>query len=318
MKKIFTLLIFSVCVLGCDRPSSDLHQGYVEGEFVYIASPSGGVLESLAVTRGVDVTTGQLLFALDSDPEGQMKQEAESELAQAKAILEDKKKGSRPSELDAIRAQQKQAAAAFALAEEEYRRQERLSRLPGVTSKQDFERARSSRDQARFRMAELDSLLATSQLGARADEVLAAEAKVQALTAVLDKADWNLAQKRRVAPEDALVFDTLYRRGEWVPSGRPVISLLPPANIKVRAFIPETQLGKIKRGDSVDVYIDGIAAPVSGSVSYISPQVEFTPPVIYSKDSRAKFVFMVEIVFASDVARSLHPGQPVDVRLKRS
>ncbi len=317
MKKNCILLFFWFCVLGCNRSPSDLHQGYVEGEYVYISSPHGGVLESLAVSRGADVTTGQLLFALDSDPEGQMKQEAESELAQAKAILEDKKKGSRPSELDAIRAQQKQAAAAFSLAEEEYQRQERLSRLPGVTSKQDFERARSARDQARFRIAELDSLLTTSQLGARTDEVLAAEAKVQALTAVLDKADWNLAQKRRVAPEDAVVFDTLYRRGEWVPSGRPVVSLLPPANIKVRAFIPETQLGKIKRGDGVQVYIDGVASPVSGSVSFISPQVEFTPPVIYSKESRAKFVFMVEVVFAPDVARSLHPGQPVDVRLKQ-
>jgi HlyD family secretion protein len=111
-----------------------------------------------------------------------------------------------------------------------------------------------------------------------------------------------------------LVFDTLYREGEWVAAGRPVVMLLPPENIKVRAFVPETRIAAITTGAPVRVTVDGVSEAFAGRVSYISPRAEFTPPVIYSRESRAKLVFMIEAVFDPEVARKLHPGQPVDLR----
>jgi HlyD family secretion protein len=100
-----------------------------------------------------------------------------------------------------------------------------------------------------------------------------------------------------------------------VAAGRPVVALLPPANIKVRAFIPEPLIGSIHRGDVLRVFVDGVPEPFVGKVSFISPQAEFTPPVIYSRESRAKLVFMMETVFDPAAAARLHPGQPVDVLL---
>ena len=122
-----------------------------------------------------------------------------------------------------------------------------------------------------------------------------------------------MAQKRQDAPQSGLVFDTLFWEGEWVPSGKPVVALLPPQNIKVRAFVPQTRIGAVKLRQQVRVFVDGVAEPFVGKVSFISPQAEYTPPVIYSQESRAKLVFMIEATFDPAVAAQLHPGQPVDV-----
>ena len=112
------------------------------------------------------------------------------------------------------------------------------------------------------------------------------------------------------------VFDTLYYEGEWVAAGRPVVALLPPRNIKVRLFVPETRIGAIHVGQRARVVVDGVAEPLEGKVSFISPREEFTPPVIYSRQSRAKLVFMVELRFDSEIAVKLHPGQPVDAEFE--
>ena len=290
-------------------------QGYVEGEFVYIASPLAGTLEALQVRRGTQVKAGTPLFQLDSTPEQAARDETERKLAQARANLEDVKKGKRPSEIESLGAQLKQARVALALSEKELARQETLMRTPGATAELEYLRARSVRDQNTQRVAQLEADLKTAQLGSRSDQISAAEANVRALEAALKKAEWELAQKRQAAPDDALVSDTLYREGEWVPAGRPVVVLLPPGNIKVRAFVPETQIGTIHAGDSASRA--GRRGPPTGdgTVSFISPRAEYTPPVIYSQESRSKLMFMIEAVFDPAVAAGLHPGQPVDVQL---
>ncbi|MGZ8394387.1 MAG: HlyD family secretion protein [Nitrospira sp.] len=298
---------------SCTNQDRDRLQGYVEGEFVYIAAPFAGALESLQVQRGAQVKSGDPLFWLDSTSEKSVRDEAERKLAQARATWEDVKKGKRPSEIEALQAQLKQVRAAYALSEREFKRQQGLMGVPGATVELDVDRARSTRDQTRQRVAELEAELRTAQLGSRSDQVIAAGAEVRAREAALAKADWELSQKRQKAPKAGLVFDTLYREGEWVAAGRPVVVLLPPLNIKVRTFVPETLVGTIQPGRSVSIWVDGISEPLSGAVSYISQKAEYTPPVIYSQASRHKLVFMVEAVFPPDIAAGLHPGQPVDV-----
>ena len=90
-------------------------------------------------------------------------------------------------------------------------------------------------------------------------------------------------------------------------------ALLPPENLKVRFFVPETEFAALKAGDRVRVAVTGHAGTLEGRISFLSPQPEYTPPVLYNRDNRAKLVFMVEAVFAGDAARDLHPGQPADV-----
>ena len=308
------MLTMGSVLTGCDQPPSDLVQGYVEGEYVYVASPYGGALTSLSVRRGTQVGAGEPLFALEQASEKAARDEAERKLSQARANLEDRKKGKRPSEIKSLRAQLKQAQAALQLSLREVSRQEGLAAVPGAAVEIEVDRARSSRDQNQQRVSQLEADLNTSLLGSRTDQVAAAEAEVRAKEAALAKAEWDLAQKRQVAPKAGLVFDTLYREGEWVPAGRPVVVLLPPDHIKVRMFVSQARLGTIKLGDSVQVMVDGVQGSIQGNVSYISPRAEYTPPIIYSQGSREKLVFMVEVFFDKAAAVHLHPGQPVDVR----
>jgi HlyD family secretion protein len=308
----FALAAVGLAMAACSRPETGKIQGYIEGEFVYVASPRAGALERLAVQRGVEVQAGAPLFTLESGSEKAALDEAERRLAQAHATLEDVKKGRRPEEIAVIEAQLKESRAAFELAEIELKRQEELFKTR-ANSTRDLDVARTAREQNRQRVSQMEGDLATAKLAAREDQISAAEAAARAQEAAVARAKWDLGQKQQGAPQAGQIFDTLYREGEWVPAGRPVVVLLPPQNIKLRAFVPEPRIGSVKIGAQVRVRVDGASQPVTGKVSFISPQAEYTPPVIYSQDTRAKLVFLIEAVFEPAVAANLHPGQPVDV-----
>jgi HlyD family secretion protein len=299
---------------ACQKQQDDLLQGYVEGEFVYVAAPSAGKLQKLHVSRGQQVKSGDPLFELEDVTESSARDEAARRLAQARANLEDVTKGQRPQEIESLEAQLNQARAALALSEREYERQQELLKT-GVASRQEFDRARATRAQDRERTSQLEADMKTARLGAREDQIAAAQANVKALEATLRKAGWDLEQKCQVTGQGGAVFDTLYREGEWVAAGRPVVALLPPENVKVRAFVPEPLVGSVKIGGDARVIVDGRGDPLVGKISYISPRAEFTPPVIYSRETRSKLVFMIEIRFDRAAAAGLHPGQPVDVAI---
>ena len=288
-------------------------QGYVEGEYVYVASPVAGRLEALQVTRGAQIAAGAPLFQLDRSSEQPAWDDAAARLAQAEANLADLKKGKRPSELDAIQAQLAQANAMLQLSAAALRRQEHLV-ATHVASREALDEASAAHERDTARVAELEAELQTAHLGGRADEIQAAEAAVNAGRAQLAQADWRLDQLSQAAPKAGLVVDTLYRPGEWVTAGAPVVQLLPPANVKIRFFVPEPQLGAISVGDEVRVHCDACAPNLTAVISFISPDAEYTPPVIYSREMRAKLVYLVEAKPGEPSA--LRPGQPVDVTLQ--
>ena len=302
-------------MVGCSSAPSESGtvQGYVEGEFVYITAPLSGKLGTLFVQRGAQVKAGEPLFELDNVQEKAARDETKLRLVQLRAQVADAKKGKRPTEIDAMTAQLNLARTALQFSEKELLRQEKLL-AASIVSAQDVDRLRSQRDQELQRVVQLEAELGTAKLGLRGDQIAAAEASMKAMAATLGRSEWELDQKRQSAPTAGLVFDTLYRQGEWVAAGRPAVVLLPPQNIKVRVFVPQPLLAKIHPGDRAQVTVDGVSAPVSGVVNFISPQAEYTPPVIYSRESRQKLVYMIELTFAPATAAQLHPGQPVTVR----
>ena len=302
-------------LFGCNPGPTDRIQGYIEGEFVYVASPRAGSLRKLEVKKGAQVEQGVPLFVLDPMPEASVRDEAQRKLERATAMLEDAKKGKRPTEIESASAELEQARAALALSESEVGRQEKLSQTRGATTERDVDLARSARDRDRQRVAELAADLETARLGSRADQIAAAEADVRSSQAALATAEWELAEKRQAAPRAGVVHDTLYREGDWVGAGLPVVVLLPPANVKLRTFVAEEVVGSLQLGDAVQVFVDGVEGSSTGKISFIAPRAEYTPPVVYSRENRHKFVFLVEAVFEPEVARRLHPGQPVEVEL---
>ena len=122
-----------------------------------------------------------------------------------------------------------------------------------------------------------------------------------------------MTQKTQSAPRPALVHDTLYREGEFVAAGAPIVALLPPENLKVRFFVPEADFATLRPGDVVRVGLTGRTAPLEARVTHLSPRPEYTPPILYNRDNRAKLVFMVEAALDPAAAAGLNPGQPVDV-----
>ena len=308
------LLIACATISACSSETKGLYQGYVEGEYVRVAAPFAGSLNALSVQRGAQVKTGAPLFILEQENERAARSEAENRLQRTEAQLANLKKGKRPSELAAVRAQREQAAAALKLAQRSFQRDEKLA-AQGFISKQKLDDARTQLESGRARIAELDAQMTTAGLAGRTDEIHAAEADAQAARAVLKQADWRLAQKTVTAPVSGLVEDTFYAQGEWVPAGSPVVAMLPPQNIKVRFFVPEPQLGALKLGQTVTISCDGCENSIAAKVSFISSQAEYTPPVIYSKENRTKLVYLVEARTSPQQAMTLHPGQPVDIKL---
>ena len=306
-----------VFLVACNDKAPPGFQGYAEGEFVRVASSFAGRLERLQVRRGDQVTTADPLFALESENEAAARREADQRLRAAQAQLANLQKGRRPTEIAAIEAQLDQARAALKLAQAQLKRSQELV-AQNFISKERLDEARTANESARGRVEQLQADLATARLAARQDEIRAAQAAVQAAEAVLAQAEWRLDQKSVRAPVTGLVSDTLFVKGEWVPAGSPVAVLLPPENIKVRFFVPEPELGAVRVGQSVTLSCDGCATIIAARITFISPRAEFTPPVIYSRESRAKLVYLIEARTAPEDARKLHPGQPVDVRLGAS
>lgn len=301
---------------GCRRPATEGYQGYLEAEFVHVAAPLAGRLTRLAVARGQEVKAGDVLFELEQTSEAAAVVEAEKRLAQVQARLDDLRKGRRPTEVAALRAQLDRAITGLQWSEADLTRQRQLLR-DAVISLSEFDATQARRDANAAQVASLQADLQTAELGAREDEIRAGEADVAAAAAALDRARWALDNKTQKAAGAARVHDTLYREGEFVGAAMPVVSLLPPENLKARFFVPQGEVASLKIGGAVQLRVDGLAAPVAATISYIANQAEYTPPVIYSRENRAKLVFMVEAKLAPTDARELRPGQPVDVTLQR-
>jgi HlyD family secretion protein len=310
--------LFPVAALalgGCGADAPATHQGYVEGEYVHVASAVGGRLDKLMVRRGQTIEAKAPLFALEADAETAAKQQADEQLKAAQAQLADLKLGKRRIELDVVNAQLAQAMAAETQAAQQLQRDEAQFEIGGIARAQ-LDDSRANHEIKAARVRELGGQVAVSRLPARDEQIRAQEAQVAAARAVLSQASWRLEQKRVSAMQGGLVVDTLYREGEWVNAGAPVVRLLPPDHIKVRFFVPQAVAGTLHPGRNVVVHCDGCGADVPATISYIAAEPEYTPPVIYSNETRDKLVFMVEARPALDGALRLRPGQPVAVDLR--
>ncbi|MEP6702752.1 MAG: HlyD family efflux transporter periplasmic adaptor subunit [Betaproteobacteria bacterium] len=314
LRTVASLACLIIALAGCAKPQADVFPGYAEAEYVRLTSPIAGTLSKLFVHRGEPVAANAPVFVLEQANEVAARQESEYRIERAKAQLADLKKGKRPDELAAARAQLAQANAALTQANADFVRDQKLVSDKFISS-QRLDATKSAMQQARARVDELQAQLRVAQTGARTDEIVAAEKEVNAAQASYAQAGWKVDQKTQSAPVAAEVIDVLYREGEFVPAGSPVVTLLPAANIKARFFVPETTLGRIRLGQPVTIRCDGCGAPIGGTISFIAREAEYTAPIIYSKENRASLVFMIEARPAVEDATRLHPGQPLELQL---
>ncbi len=297
--------------LGLASPMGPQAQGYVEAEYILVGPQISGRLTELSVSRGQVIQQEALLFTLECQAETLALERAEAEVSQKTAQLADLLKGKRQPELDALIAQRAQAASALDLARINLARDEKLVKTKAV-SQADLDARQATLNQAKAKLEEAEAALAAGQqsLG-RDDAILAAQEVLRAAQASRAEAQWRLDQKKAFAPKEALVFDTLYRPGEYIGVGQPVVSLLPPENIKVRFFVPEPSLETLRAGQKVRV-VPSSGNELSAVISYISPKAEYAPPQLFNRDNREKLLYMIE-AFPESTQTKLHPGQPIDV-----
>lgn len=280
MKKIsirqLLLVTVLLCLLGgCGQQKIQV-QGYIEGDYTYVSPNFAGVVESLNVKRGQLVKVGDPLFVLEQQPESSDYKAALASVTEAQAQIDETK-------------------ANLSLAQITFQRQSNLFRSE-ATPKQDLDQARSN----------LKQLQAT---------LIANQDALQIAQANFEKARWTVGKKTMVAPISGIVFDTFFYPGELAQIGQPVLVLLAKNMIYAVFYMPETQLGAIHVNQQVELKCDGCPQPISAKITYISPQVEYTPPVIYSNETNYKLVYRVEAYPNPDNGFMLHPGQPVQVKV---
>ncbi len=299
-------------------PSATVWQGYAEADFVMVGPTQQGLLTAVYVARGDKVAAGAPLFAQDDADDQAAHDQAAQLLAQAERQFGNLQQGSKPTEILQAEANLADAKATLARTVTDLARGETLLPKGGATQ-QSVDQMRADHLSAQAKVASMQAALAQANgpMG-RDDEIKAQGAAVAAARAALDMAAWRLAQRHVTAPAAGRVADVLARAGETMTAGAPVVSLLPPANIFVRFFVPEAEFATIHAGDRVALACDGCPGNLVATISFISPQAEYTPPLIYSESSKSKLVFLVEARPPPDQAATLNPGVPMQVRPERT
>lgn len=309
---VCTLPLLSALFTAC-APVPPFASGYVEGEYVLIAPVATAEIREIAVARGDRVAPGDPLVRLEDRDATIALAQAEAGLQQAEAALADLREGARPEEIAAIEAALASARAQATEAQRTSERQTSLAARGAITTAQ-ADDAVTAAEVAAAAVARIEAELAAARLPARPQRIAAAEAALDGARATRDQAEWNLARRRLDAPSAGTVSDLIRTPGELAGPAAPVLSLLPDDGVKLRLYVPQDALPRIAPGSLLDVRCDGCPPGLQATVSYVADTPEFTPPVIYSIETRQKLVYLIEARPAAG-AGVLKPGQIVDVVL---
>ena len=300
--------LFGVLLPGLGASEPPRYNGYAEAEYVYVAPAGAGQIATFGVREGDTVVPGQLLFVLKSDQQAALLAAAEARVDAARANLENLSTGGRSDEIAVIRASLQKAEADLSLARETSARSGLLF-AEGLVPQSKLDIDRTTLASAEAAVRQLQAQLKVAELPARDAQQLQAEANLAAARADAEKARYDLADRKVVAPVAGRVERLFFDPGETAGAGTPVLSLLPEDALKVRFYLPEAERQGFALGDRVRVSCDGCAAGIEARIDHFASDPQFTPPVIYSRDERQRLSFLAEAVV--EAGSRLLPGQPV-------
>ncbi|MDJ0932733.1 HlyD family efflux transporter periplasmic adaptor subunit [Breoghania sp.] len=308
MKRIVLLLVILGFAIGggyywfTSSPRDDQTdwQGWVEADSLFIGPEVTGRLIALALKRGDHVEAGASLFTVEDDV---AQAQVSAGLSEAEAPRQ------RAQEIDVLLAQEKAAKTALEESKLEFERAKTLT-AKGTAATSGLDAARAAFDRNTAELKQVRHQISVARLPARNPAVEQARENLAEAEAKL--AELRTQARKHVvdAPASGTIQEVYYRPGEVVSAGTPVVALLPPKVIKVRFFVPEAELPSLHVGDKVAVSCDGCKV-TTATIDCLAQEAEYTPPVIYSLEERAKLVFRIEAV--PDHPEALRVGQPVTV-----
>ncbi len=302
-----------ISLSACQNELDNKHfTGYVEAEYVYVSSPDSGWLIDVPFREGDEINFGNTLFELDKDRQQAEYAEAADRLKQNEAQVRDAATGARREEINSLQAQLNEAQATLQFAQAERIRWTELV-AKNLASQSRADQVISEANVASARVRTIEANIAVARLTARDGTREAAAAGRDAAADVLAQAQWRLDQRTVSARVNGRIEQVFHRQGEYVNAGIPVLAILPEDALKIRFFVPQMMLSKLSLGANVNIALTEGAQPATAQISFIAREAEFTPPVIYSEESRDKLVFLVEARLLDTAG--LRPGQPIDIYL---
>ena len=289
--------------------------GTIETVEVNVASKVAGQVLSLSYKEGARVAPGDLLAVIDHASLDIQLRQAEAGVRLAEAQLALLVKGARSEDIRQAEAALTQADSALKIAADDAARMRELFKTGSVTSKQ--------RDdaEARLTVSSAQQSSAAAALGklrrlARPEEIQAAEARLAQARAGAELLAKTIADCTITAPAGGIVTHKAVEAGELVTPGETVVTLADLASVYVMIYVTEIEIGRIKLGDGVDVRIDAFPERAfPGKITYISPEAEFTPKNVQTKEDRVKLVFGVKVEIENKDGL-LKPGLPADADVR--
>lgn len=253
------------------------YQGYIDSKLRYIATNYDGLLLDLPVKEGDSVNKGQELFTLEEYPQKWDVDEARNQLL-----------------ID----------------------QSKLNELVIKSGNISDELTRRYQLKSKQFLSKEDLDVAITKNANAEQELEAARVTLNTDQAKLDEALWSISKKKVASMIDGMIYEVYYYVGELVPAIKPVLSILSPEDIKIVFFVPEKDISQMKIGQNIIVSCDGCQS-MKAKISFISPKPEYTPPTIFSEETRGKLVFLIKAMTDLETSKKLHPGQPVSVSFER-
>ncbi len=297
-----------LAIFGFGEVGPTTYTGYVEGDYVYVAATSAGQIDEILVAPNDTVAAGDMLFTQDRAQAEAAVAAALSQVKVAEAALDNLLTGARDEEIAVVQAQLDQAQANLSLIEQEYNRNSKLV-ADGIASQTILETTLANLASAEAQVRQLEAQITSMTLPARPAQRAQAEASLAAAQAQLESAKASLDDRTIMAPVAGRIEQLFYDPGEVLQTGIPVLSILPENARKIYFYVPESDRASFQVGDQLTMECTGCPTGTMVTVSFIDAQPQFTPPIIYSRDERARLVYRAEGHPTQPL--SLFPGQPV-------
>lgn len=322
------VLFLAACLLGlaaylyhalCQQDNQEelVLQGNVDVREVSLAfRQSDRILEMLA-EEGDRVQKGQVLARLDTQELKLQLQRLNAEIAAQQSTVDKLHNGTRPEEIRQAEGNLRQAQAAAEHAAGVYQRKRDIYTSIAGISQQELDNAYHDMEAKQATMSVAEAALQEAKAGPRQEDIAGAEAGLQALRNEQLRYIYLLSQYELQAPDDGVIRSRLLEAGDMASPSKPVFKLSLPGKKWVRAYVPETELGRVYEGQQARVYIDSLPGKaIGGQVGYISGTAEFTPKNVQTEELRTSLVYEVR-VYVDDADNVLRLGMPATVRIVR-